>query len=135
MLRFVKNYRRTIGADAAEDDDYEEPELPKQHSTTQRKKSKPMSAQEQESKIALVRQQLQQFQNQSGSDQGNDGKQGQVSFTSNQNMSTVVASPFRTFQGSRRMGQGRSASVYQPLERRFAKSFVTDVSTGNILQS
>ncbi|KAF2668269.1 Bromodomain-containing protein [Microthyrium microscopicum] len=85
LLKFVKNYRRNTGTDVAEDEDYEESALPKQHSTTQRKKSKPMSAREQESKIAQVKQQLQRFDNQSGSENGNnDGKRQAISSAQNQ---------------------------------------------------
>lgn len=78
LYKFVKDYRRTNGTDAmSNDEDYDEPEPPRQATgSTHRKKNKPMSAREQESKIAQVKQQLQQF-NQSGSEQGNnDGKSG-----------------------------------------------------------
>jgi hypothetical protein len=72
LFKFVKAIRETTGADAVEDDDYyEDPADAKPTSTsTGRKKNKPMSAREQESKIQQVRQQLQRFDGGSGSDRG-----------------------------------------------------------------
>jgi hypothetical protein len=72
---FVKTLNGKSGEEpppdnVVDDEDYKEPSSSKAAST-HRKKNKPMSAREQESKIAQVKQQLSRFNNQSGSDQGN----------------------------------------------------------------
>jgi len=75
LLIFVRGVRKKSGADNIDvDEDYEEPE-PHKPAVAHRKKNKPMSAIEQESKIQQVRQQLEQFQGaaMSGSDGGKNG--------------------------------------------------------------
>jgi bromodomain-containing factor 1 len=77
LYRFVKAHRKAVGADiTADDEDYEDPSTRRSSgagtsnkpAATQRKKNKPMSAREQESKIAQVRRQLEKFGG------GGDGK-------------------------------------------------------------
>jgi bromodomain-containing factor 1 len=72
LYRFVKSHRKAVGADiTGEDEDWEEPGERRlsgsnKPAATQRKKNKPMSAREQEHKIAQVRKQLERFDNSGG---------------------------------------------------------------------
>ena len=74
LYDFVKKHRKDGGAEPSEDE-YEE--VPRRSSDVKpvpssgRKKNKPMTAKEQESKIAQVRQQLKKFD---GDSSANDGK-------------------------------------------------------------
>lgn len=69
LYRFVRAVR---GVKTVEDDEYEPParSAPKASTSTstQKRKNKPMNAQEQESKIAAIREQLGRFQHGSGSE-------------------------------------------------------------------
>jgi bromodomain-containing factor 1 len=79
LYNFVKAFKRQIGVESASDEEYEE--FSRRASVAaaskpsgSRKKNKPMSAKEQESKIAQVKEQLQRFE--AGTHGGHDGECG-----------------------------------------------------------
>ncbi len=73
LYDFVKKHRKDGGAEPSEDEYEEAPRResgPRPVSSSGRKKNKPMTAKEQESKIAQVRQQLKKFDGDSSTNDG-----------------------------------------------------------------
>jgi hypothetical protein len=77
LYNFVRAFKKQTGVESASDEEYEDyGRLASSTSTSKpsgsRKKNKPMSAKEQESKIAQVKEQLQRFE--AGTHPGHDGR-------------------------------------------------------------